>query len=83
MYNLFRNPNTGKWITNESPIYHIDYSTTADTEYVRWLDSGTDKTVIMSVFDDGTEAIFTYAYDTWANRATATYSAFEDFEIGE
>ena len=56
--------------------YKID-EPDADTAYMCW-ESGSGVIFIMKISVSGTVTTTEYAYDTWANRATASYTAIND-----
>jgi hypothetical protein len=48
----------------------------SDTTYICWQ-SGSDAVFLLKIATSGTVTTTSYAYDTWANRATASYSAIQ------
>ena len=68
---------TSRFITKTISIqpYQID-SNTSGTVYTRWT-SGTGKVIIMKEVTADNVKTYTKTYDTWANRATATYVAID------
>ena len=61
----------GGVITTDSIPYESEVS--GSYTYQRY-ESTTDEQMLMRVFDDGTTIKSERALDTWANRATATYT---------
>ena len=59
------------------PAYQIE-AASATVTYIRWQSSSTDDIFIKKISVSGDITTIEYAYDTWANRATATYTAIND-----
>ena len=57
-------------------VYQVD-EPDANTSYIRYI-SGSDVVWIKKISVSGTVTTIEKAYDTWANRTTASYSAIND-----
>lgn len=60
------------FIADKMPVYEIDTNTNSDITYIRYK-SGDDFVFIAKYNESGLTTIHEKAYDTWANRETATY----------